>query len=106
MKPKQIKVAVMAAAALIAFAAGLGMGLGLGVDLGTPAPSAPSGRAICAVNPCRVIMTRNGRIALTLIIAAGAHLAATYMPNTRRGLTSTSWRPPAPMRGSLGDILL
>src|SRR5260221_2560333 len=79
MKPKQIRVAVMAAAALIAFAAGLGMGLGLGVGLGTPAPSAPSGRAICAANPCRVIMTRNSSDGLLIKDAPGPKVENAFL---------------------------
>jgi hypothetical protein len=68
MQPKQIRVAVIAAAALIAFAGGLGLGLGLGVRAGS-APA--SNRMLCTANPCRVTMTHNGSDGLIIKDAAG-----------------------------------
>src|SRR5258708_19216912 len=119
MKPKQIRVAVMAAAALIAFAAGLGVGLGLGLGLGTSTSSAPqSGRAICTANPCRVVMTHNGSAGLVVRDAAGPKLENAFLIIDPSGLaefwqnaagayegprgaicTTNSTLPPAPCLG-------
>ncbi|HEX9527740.1 MAG TPA: hypothetical protein VF951_09595 [Streptosporangiaceae bacterium] len=104
MKPKQIRVAVMAAAALIAFAAGLGMGLGLGVGLGTPAPSAPSGRAICAANPCRVIMTRNGSDGLVIKDAAGPKVENAFLIIDPTGLAEFWQNAAGAYEGPRGEI--
>src|SRR5262249_14237738 len=79
MKPKQLKVAVIATATLIAFAAGLGVGLGIGLSIGTSAGSAPSGRPICTANPCRVTMTRNGSDGLIIKDAPGPMLENAFL---------------------------
>ena len=68
MKPKQASLAVVAAGTLIAFAAGLGLGLGLGLRVA----SAPArDQALCAANPCRITMTRNGSDGLVIKDAPG-----------------------------------
>ncbi len=68
MKPKQTGLAVVAAGTLIAFAAGLGLGLGLGIRV---AGGQAREQALCAANPCRITMTRNGSAGLVIKDAPG-----------------------------------
>jgi hypothetical protein len=71
MKPMPIRpvtLTAMVAGALIAFALGLGAGLGVGLRLGS---SPATGRTLCAANPCRVTMTRNGADGLIIKDAHG-----------------------------------
>lgn len=68
MKPKLSRFAVMAAGTLIAFTVGLGLGLGLGLRV---AAAPARGQALCAVNPCRITMTRNGSAGLVIKDAPG-----------------------------------
>jgi hypothetical protein len=104
MKPKQIKVAVMAAAALIAFAAGLGVGLGLGAGLGSSAGSAPSGRSICTANPCRVTMTRNGSDGLVIKDAAGPKVENAFLIIDPSGLAEFWQNASGAYEGPRGEI--
>jgi hypothetical protein len=104
MKPKQIKVAVMAAAALMAFAAGLGVGLGLGAGLGSSAGSAPSGRSICTANPCRVTMTRNGSDGLVIKDAAGPKVENAFLIIDPSGLAEFWQNASGAYEGPRGEI--
>ena len=65
---RPVTLTAIIAGALIAFALGLGAGLGVGLRLGS-APAA--GRSLCAANPCRVTMTRNGLDGLIIKDARG-----------------------------------
>jgi len=101
MKPKQIWVAVVAAAALIAFAAGLGLGLGLGIRSGSvPA----SGRVLCTANPCRITMTRNGSAGLVIKDARGPRLENAFLIIDPQGLAEFWQNASGAYEGPRGEI--
>lgn len=105
MKPKQIRFAVIAAAVLIAFTAGLGVGLGLGLGLGTRAGTAPqTGRAMCTANPCRVVMTRNGRTGLVIRDAAGPKEENAFLIIDPSGLAEFWQNASGAYEGPRGEI--
>jgi hypothetical protein len=104
MKPKQIRIAVMAAAALMAFAAGLGLGLGLGVGLASGVGSAPSGRSVCTGNPCQVIMTHNGSDGLVIRDAAGPKVENAFLIIDPSGLAEFWQNAAGAYEGPRGEI--
>jgi hypothetical protein len=66
MTPARNSFLLVAAATLVAFAAGLGLGLGLGLH-----SRGAAGHDLCAANPCRLTMTRNGAAGLVIKDASG-----------------------------------
>jgi hypothetical protein len=101
MKPKQIRVAVVAAAALIAFVAGLGLGLGLGIRSGSvPA----SGRVLCTANPCRITMTHNGAAGLVVKDAPGPRVENAFLIIDPNGLAEFWQNASGAYEGPRGEI--
>ena len=100
MKPRHLRVAVVAAA-VIAFAAGLGLGLGLGLRAG----SAPAhGRILCSANPCRITMTRNGADGLVVRDAAGPKVENAFLIIDPNGLAEFWQNAAGAYEGPRGEI--
>jgi hypothetical protein len=101
MKPKQTRLAVVAAGTLIAFAAGLGLGLGAGLRLSS-APA--SGQAFCAANPCRITMTRNGQDGLVIKDAPGPKEENSFLIVDPHGLAEFWQNAAGAYEGPAGEI--
>ena len=100
MTPTGNKLVLVAAAALIAFAAGLGLGLGLGLGHG----SAPASRNLCAANPCRLTMTRNGLAGLVIKDAAGPRVENPLLIVDPHGLAEFWQNAAGAYEGPRGEI--
>ncbi len=95
-------VVLVAAAALIAFAAGLGLGLGLG--FGRHTGGQPAGRTPCAVNPCRLTMTRNGAPGLVIKDAPGPKVETPLLILDPNGLAEFWQNAAGAYEGPRGEI--
>ena len=104
MKPMPIRpvtLTAIVAGALIAFALGLGAGLGVGLRLGSsPAP----GHTLCAANPCRVTMTRNGLDGLIIKDARGPKLENPLLIIDPSGLAEFWQNAAGAYEGPRGEI--
>lgn len=101
MKPKHIRVVVVATAALIAFAAGLGLGLGLGIRSGSVPASSP---ALCTANPCRITMTHNGAAGLVIKDAQGPRVENAFLIIDPHGLAEFWQNASGAYEGPRGEI--
>ena len=91
---------LVAAAAVVAFAAGLGLGLGLGMQHGRT----PPGRVLCAANPCRLTMTRNGLAGLVIKDAPGPRVENPLLIVDPRGLAEFWQNAAGAYEGPRGEI--
>lgn len=94
-----VLVTVAAAAVLVAFAAGLGLGLGLGLHRGNTA-----GRNLCAANPCRITMTRNGSAGLVIKDARGPRVETPLLIVDPNGLAEFWQNAAGAYEGPRGEI--
>jgi len=104
MKPMPIRpvtLTAIVAGALIAFALGLGAGLGVGLRLGS---SPTAGRTLCAANPCRVTMTRNGADGLIIKDARGPKLENPLLIIDPSGLAEFWQNAAGAYEGPRGEI--
>jgi hypothetical protein len=101
MKPKPTRLAVVAAGTLIAFAAGLGLGLGLGLRV---ASGPARGQALCAANPCRITMTRNGSAGLVIQDVSGPKLENPLLIIDPHGLAEFWQNAAGAYEGPAGEI--
>ena len=99
MTPILNKLVLVAAAALIAFAAGLGLGLGLGLHLG-----GTGGQNLCAANPCRLTMTRNGADGLVIKDAPGPRVENPLLIVDPHGLAEFWQNAAGAYEGPRGEI--
>ncbi len=105
MQPKQTRLLVIAAGTLMAFALGLGLGLGLGFGLGHGGAAAPAARrALCTVNPCRVIMTNNGSAGLVVRDAPGPKVENAFLIIDPSGLAEFWQNAAGAYEGPRGEI--
>jgi hypothetical protein len=101
MKPKQTRLAVVAAGTLIAFAAGLGLGLGIGLRV---AIGPARDQALCAANPCRLTMTRNGSDGLVIKDAPGPREENSLLIIDPHGLAEFWQNAAGAYEGPAGEI--
>src|SRR5262249_17974148 len=104
MKPMPIRpvtLTAIVAGALIAFPLGLGAGVGVGLRLGSsPAPGPP----LCAANPCRVTMTRNGLDGLIIKDARGPKVENSLLIVDPAGLAEFWQNAAGAYEGPRGEI--
>lgn len=100
MTPARSKLVLVAAATLIAFAAGLGLGLGLGLQAGRDR----AGGDLCAANPCRITMTRNGAAGLVIRDAPGPKVENPLLIVDPHGLAEFWQNAAGAYEGPRGEI--